>query len=135
MNEQELDELEKIAKAATPGPWYGDRVDGTVKYSLMGGADDHVIRGDNGNEDTIPYGIQTDEDEKYLLAFHPATALRLIEASRPSAMNHLDLLKKYIACLDTYDGYANDAIEYGRYKELLTDEEAAELQRIWEELP
>ena len=50
-------------------------------------------------------------------------------------MNHLELLKKYIACLDTYDGYANDAIEYGRYKELLTEEEAAELHRIWEELP
>lgn len=50
-------------------------------------------------------------------------------------IDYRDLMKKYIACLDTYDGYANDAIEYGRYKELLTDEEAAELQRIWEELP
>jgi hypothetical protein len=78
----DLNELEAIALAATPGPWKGDRYDGTIKYDLLGKDDETVIHGDNGNSDHGPFGIENEEDENYLLAFHPATALRLIELAR-----------------------------------------------------
>lgn len=78
----DLNELEAIALAATPGPWKGDRYDGTIKYDLLGKDDETVIHGDNGNSDHGPFGIENEEDANYLLAFHPATALRLIELAR-----------------------------------------------------
>lgn len=76
----ELAELRALAKAASPGPWRGDRYDGTVKYDLLDANDEPVISGDNGNSDCGPYGIRGEADEKYLIAVNPATILRLLDA-------------------------------------------------------
>jgi hypothetical protein len=52
----------------TPGPWKGDRYDGTVKYELVGEDHSVVIRGDNGNSDSqsSPYGILNKGDEDFI---------------------------------------------------------------------
>ncbi|WP_024902449.1 ead/Ea22-like family protein [Robbsia andropogonis] len=72
--------LRKAAEKATPGPWTGDRLDGTVKYNLIAG------RRENGSERVViagdymgDYGIQTDEDEKYLMVADPTTILELLD--------------------------------------------------------
>lgn len=71
--------MRKLAMAATPGPWIGDRIDGTVKYDLIAAGGERVICGDNSNSDSGPYGIMNEEDERYLLAWHPAAALALLD--------------------------------------------------------
>lgn len=83
-NEKKLDlhDLESIALLATQGPWVGDRDDGTIKYDLVGKDGEIVIHGVYGSSDNGAYGIQSEEDEKYLLTFHPATVLKLIEMAR-----------------------------------------------------
>lgn len=75
----DLAELRKLAEAATPGPWRGDRYDGTVKYDLLGANDEPVISGDNGNSDHGPYGIRNESDEKFLMAANPAVVLALLD--------------------------------------------------------
>lgn len=73
-----FDELKKLAEAASPGPWKGDRYDGTVKYELLDANDNTVIRGDNGNSDAGPFGITGEDDEKFILAANPAAILELL---------------------------------------------------------
>lgn len=73
-----FDELKKLAEAASPGPWKGDRYDGTVKYELLDANDNTVIRGDNGNSDAGPFGITGEDDEKFILAANPAAILELM---------------------------------------------------------
>ncbi|MGF6837039.1 hypothetical protein QF001_000906 [Paraburkholderia youngii] len=79
----DLDKLEALAKAATPGPWRGDRIDGTVKYDIVAGDYPHgkyeiVCRGDNGNN----FGFMKAEDEDYALAANPTAILELIAEVR-----------------------------------------------------
>lgn len=76
----DLGKLRDLAQAATPGPWTGDRYDGTVKYDILGANGGTVIRGDNGNSEGGPYGIYRDEDERFILAANPATILALLDA-------------------------------------------------------
>lgn len=73
-----FDELKKLAEAASPGPWKGDRYDGTVKYELLDANDNTVIRGDNGNSDAGPFSITGEDDEKFILAANPAAILELL---------------------------------------------------------
>ena len=54
----------------TPGPWRGDRIDGTVKYQMLGEDGAVVVNGDNGNGmhsgvfgEPWCYGFQRVEDE------------------------------------------------------------------------
>lgn len=49
-------------------------------------------------------------------------------------IDYRELLKKYMRCLDEYDGYPDDAIGYGECVGLLTSEEADELRIMWEGL-
>lgn len=77
MNNEKLQELKRLAEAASPGPWRGDRYDGAVKYSLLDANDHAVIIGNNRGEDEF-CGIVNGEDELYLLAMHPGAALELI---------------------------------------------------------
>ena len=74
----DLNAIKAAAEAATPGPWQGDRYDGTVKYTLQSEDGSAVIRGDNGNSDAGPFGIMEERDEKYLMLAHPAAVLELI---------------------------------------------------------
>lgn len=87
-----FDELKKLAEAASPGPWKGDRYDGTVKYELLDANDNTVIRGDNGNSDAGPFGITGEDDEKFILAANPAAVLELlaIKAQLVEALKGLD---------------------------------------------
>lgn len=66
-----LEQLEAIAKAATPGPWIVDHVDVTDRLIITDEQSGYVA------------DIATDEDEslpdaKFITAFHPARALRLL---------------------------------------------------------
>lgn len=74
----DLNKLKALAAAASPGPWRGDRIDGTVKYSLLDANDNAIVNGDNGNSGHGPYGIVEKNDEEYLMAAHPAAVLELI---------------------------------------------------------
>jgi hypothetical protein len=79
----DLDKLEELAKAATPGPWIGDRIDGTVKYDIVAGDYPNgefeiVCRGNNGNN----FGFMKREDEDYTLAANPTAILELIAEVR-----------------------------------------------------
>lgn len=79
----DLDELERLAKAATQGPWKGDRFDGSVKYDIVAGdypsgKYEIVCRGDDeGN-----FGFMKAEDENYTLVSNPETILTLIAEMR-----------------------------------------------------
>jgi hypothetical protein len=82
-----LDELERLAKAATPGPWRGDRIDGTVKYDIVAGDYPNgkytvVCHGDNGNACDGGYGFANAENEAYALAANPASILELVAEVR-----------------------------------------------------
>jgi len=64
-----IDRLKKLEAAATPGPWVGDRYDGTVKYAIQGPGDALVCQGCNGNSaGDNPYGFQSTEDESFVMA-------------------------------------------------------------------
>jgi hypothetical protein len=76
-----LNELEAAVGKMTPGPWTGDRYDGTVKYNMLGADRKPVITGDNGNSDEGPYGVLRSEDEVGIMALRHA-APALIAAAR-----------------------------------------------------
>ncbi|KAA0089339.1 hypothetical protein CIW54_07690 [Paraburkholderia sp. T12-10] len=83
----DLDRLEALAKVATPGPWRGDRIDGTVKYDIVAGDYPNgeytvVCHGDNGNASDGGYGFTSAENEDYALAANPSTILALIAEVR-----------------------------------------------------
>ncbi|MFM0141758.1 hypothetical protein [Paraburkholderia sp. RL18-085-BIA-A] len=83
----DIDALEALAKAATPGPWRGDRIDGTVKYDIVSGDYPNgeyavVCHGDNGNACDGGYGFTSGENEAYALAANPAAILALIAEVR-----------------------------------------------------
>ena len=72
MTEQELEQIEARANAATPGPWTGDRSDGTIKYKMLGGENHNfvILDVDHKNnssgfytEDYIPYEQCTANEE------------------------------------------------------------------------
>lgn len=76
--QEELSKLKSAAEFASPGPWKGDRYDGTVKYALLAADGTPVIKGDNGNSNSGPFGIANEEDEKYLMLAHPTAVLALL---------------------------------------------------------
>lgn len=82
-----IENLERLAKVATPGPWRGDRTDGTVKYDIVAGDYPNgeytvVCHGDNGNARDGGYGFTSAENEAYALAANPAAVLELIAEVR-----------------------------------------------------
>lgn len=83
----DIDKIESLAKAATPGPWRGDRFDGTVKYDIVAGdypngAYTIICHGDNGNACDGGYGFTSAENEAYVLAANPDTILALVAEVR-----------------------------------------------------
>jgi hypothetical protein len=70
-----LDHLKTTLAAMTPGPWTGDRLNGTVKYCVLGADRVPVIRGDSSE-----YGILRSEDEEGVMAIRNA-APALIECA------------------------------------------------------
>jgi Ead/Ea22-like protein len=74
----DLKKLRELAGAATPGPWTGDRIDGTVKYCIMSGKT-VVCRGDNYNSESGPWGFMDSNDDEFVLAANPATVITLLD--------------------------------------------------------
>ena len=71
MTPADLNTLAAAVGKMTPGPWHGDRLDGSVKYAVLGADDVAVIKGDNGNAnpyDNTYYGVQTAADEVGIVA-------------------------------------------------------------------
>lgn len=109
-----FDELKKLAEAASPGPWKGDRYDGTVKYELLDANDNTVIRGDNGNSDAGPFGIAGQDDEKFILAANPAAILELL-AIQAQLVGALQVMLPKVRGLDdegpSGEGWQSDELE------------------------
>lgn len=85
------EELRALALAATPGPWRGDRNDGSVKYELLNenhwgrtDPDDDewlIIRDCNGNSDPT-YGFvgpRAEENAAYIMACSPDNIIALLD--------------------------------------------------------
>ena len=49
--------------AAPPGPWVGDRLDGSVKYEVLDADGYTIIRGCNGNHDPS-YGVVSEHPDR-----------------------------------------------------------------------
>jgi hypothetical protein len=60
------DEAERLDAKATPGPWTGDRYDGTVKYRVMSG-DATVLVVDHKNMESGFLSERGDHDEAWVL--------------------------------------------------------------------
>lgn len=74
----QLDEDERIARAATPGPWWVDSTIHTEAINAGGGAT--VIGGGRwGGEASV---FESDEDAAYIAAWDPARVLREIDSKR-----------------------------------------------------
>lgn len=56
----------EIEKLATPGPWTGDRHDGTVKYDILGPDGDTVCRGACAPDETG--GFVDPNDDRFVIA-------------------------------------------------------------------
>jgi hypothetical protein len=67
----DLDLLEAVAKAATPGPWTWR------KYSVAGPDEQCII-----DDPSSDQGIRQSEDKEYICAFSPTTALALMARVR-----------------------------------------------------
>ena len=72
----DLDELERVAKAATPGPWHRSRY-GTVFTGDHAMDDDAVVVGI-----VVGRGDPSFQDMRFIAEANPATVLALIERIR-----------------------------------------------------
>ena len=91
MSRKQLDDALALANAATPGPWRGDRLDGTVKYEVLGADDVQVLRVDHKNGE---FGFLSDNsmsDERFVLASRtlvPALVAEVLRWRRQWAVEH-----------------------------------------------
>ncbi len=82
LSRAELDAALALANAATPGPWRGDRLDGTVKYEVLGADDVQVLRVDHKNGE---FGFLSDNstgDERFVLASRHLVPALVVEVLR-----------------------------------------------------
>lgn len=104
-----LSELEKLAKAATPGPWFYDR-DGKPERELDSLDDPDVPHGDiwfrdGGNRTAIAEGIWYGlaDNGEFIASMNPTTALALIRVARAAQIyyaNHYTHQKCYETLLE-----------------------------------
>jgi hypothetical protein len=90
--QQLVGRLRDLLPKATPAPWIGDRYDGTIKYSILGGPNRAIVcRGDNGNSECGPYGFNNGADEELVMAMRNALpALLAIAEAANLALDHMD---------------------------------------------
>ena len=94
---EELDALEQMARAATPGPWEVDRdYDGEVFVGMK--------RSIDGSWD-LDSSLLGDADAAYITAFDPPTVHRLLAQAR-RALEVEKLLAQFLAAVD--DAWRND---------------------------
>lgn len=115
-NELNLDELDRLAKAATPGPWYSAGGYLTARdpdkpsfqqsiYNLNEIGNNHVIQ-------AIPF--DRPDDAKFVAAFNPSVAQELIRRLREAEKDaaRLDWFQENIV----FHKPANyDGCDYGRF--------------------
>jgi len=76
----DLDEVERLYNAATPGDWHGDRQDGSIKYRLTSGDDcELVLAVDHKNFTSGFLGDRGKEDAALIIALHNAFPALLAE--------------------------------------------------------
>ena len=80
-----LDELEKLAKAATPGPW-------KVKFDINVSDREGVSVLGAGGTDATAHFDRNRNNATFIAAANPATVLRLVELLRESQAAINDLL-------------------------------------------
>jgi hypothetical protein len=86
----DLDAIEARANAATPGPWRGDRHDGTAKYSVEGapstsGPQALVLRVDHKDGEFGFVGLNGTADEAFVLAARTDVPALVAEVRRLTA--------------------------------------------------
>lgn len=129
MTPEQLEEIEKLHAAATPGEWTGDRHDGTVKYRVHSESCDcdreeswncpHlVLEVDHKNGTSGFHGKYSEENEKLVLALHnafPAMAKALREAWQER---------------DVLQAVLNDWQRFGMEREKERNEARTEVERL-----
>ena len=103
----DLDELERVAREATPGPWMKHDHEGPYSFDKpaewvgyawvgFGGESDGRFQGvvadlDRRKDASPAYRAQAAADAKHIATFDPPTILTLIAAARPpGCVNHDD---------------------------------------------
>lgn len=82
ITQEQLAEWQALTEAATPGPWRGDRDDGTIKYAVLGYRDETIIAVDHKNGTSGFLGDNGDNDEKFVTAAREAMPALLAEVKR-----------------------------------------------------
>jgi len=84
----DLDQLEALARAATPGPWGRDGQDGGT----------WLVRGDmDGSYVVLAENIKKWDDAGYIAALAPAAVLELVQRLRAAERRHEGLAAKAAA--------------------------------------
>jgi len=96
-----INELEKLAKAATPGPW---------KWYRWTDGYNHVVEDDGTSVTSVRYGGL--DDSKYIAAANPQTILAMIELLREMG----EALEMYMAAEDIPWSVVEEAL--AKYKEM-----------------
>lgn len=97
-----------LCAAATPGPWTGDCLDGSVKYQIVGpGEEDLVMECDHKNGDSGFTGENAEADEAFVLA------------SRQALPAHVDALELAVAALEEMKRFTERDCEFERINEAL----------------
>jgi hypothetical protein len=106
------EEARGLLEGATPGPWRGDRNDGTVKYAIFAGDEEApvvVLSVDHkngtygfgcgyGDEDETAYGANPDADERLVLAAPDlAHTVIALEGERDAALARVARLERVLA--------------------------------------
>jgi hypothetical protein len=82
-----LAEIKARCEAATPGPWHGDRYDGSIKYEMRGADDALVLAVDHKNGTFGFLGDKETADEKFVLHSREDVPYLLTEVERLRAEN------------------------------------------------
>lgn len=109
MTKAERERLRTLAERATPGPYLGDRYDGTVKYAVKNPQGQTVLTVDH-KDDTYGFlGENPQADEAYFLASDPTTVAALIVR-----VERLELALSALVAGEGYGTEGNKVWDYAR---------------------
>ena len=87
VTQEHLEQWRALADAATPGPWRGDTDRGELKYAVLGGDRELVIKVDHKNAESGFVGDNGENDGAFVLAARTAVPALLAEVERLRAEN------------------------------------------------
>lgn len=79
---ERLEEIRARCEAATPGPWRGDRHDGSIKYAMYGADDTAVLTVDHKDATSGFLGDRCVADEEFVLHSRADVSWLLAEIER-----------------------------------------------------